>query len=94
MLDTLFSALAGKVASGAVSAVTAAGLVAGATGHLPDAMQDGLSQAAQRVGISIPAGGRPCQQGQRPVPSSGPPTDAGRGQRPDRVGRPARRNAP
>ncbi|MDP9022641.1 MAG: hypothetical protein M3N57_08075 [Actinomycetota bacterium] len=56
MLETLFSALSLKVAAGAVSAVTAAGLVAGATGQLPDAMQDGLNQAAARVGISVPAG--------------------------------------
>ncbi len=56
MLETLFSALTAKVAAGAISAVTAAGLVAGATGHLPDAMQDGLNQAAARIGISIPAG--------------------------------------
>ncbi|MBW3578805.1 MAG: hypothetical protein KY462_13910 [Actinobacteria bacterium] len=58
MLETLFSALSAKVAAGAISAVTAAGLVAGATGQLPDAMQDGLSEAAARVGISVPAGGQ------------------------------------
>lgn len=56
MLETLFSALTAKVAAGAISAVTAAGLVAGATGDLPDAMQHGLNQAAARIGISVPAG--------------------------------------
>ncbi|MBW3577830.1 MAG: hypothetical protein KY462_08855 [Actinobacteria bacterium] len=56
MLETLFSALSAKVVAGAVSAVTAAGLVAGATGQLPDAVQDGLNEAAARIGISVPAG--------------------------------------
>ncbi|MBW3577907.1 MAG: hypothetical protein KY462_09255 [Actinobacteria bacterium] len=55
-VETLFTALSAKVAAGAVSAVTAAGLLASATGQLPDAMQDGLSEAAARVGISVPAG--------------------------------------
>jgi hypothetical protein len=55
MLESLFATLAGKIAAGSMAVVLAAVPVA-ATGHLPDEMQTGISEAVENVGINIPLG--------------------------------------
>ncbi len=55
MLSTFLSTLFGKLALGAVGVALAAGGL-GATGHLPEQMQQRTADVMARIGITIPAG--------------------------------------
>lgn len=56
VLETLFGSLAAKIAAGGIAIAMASTGAAAATGNLPDQMQTGISEAVERIGISIPAG--------------------------------------